>query len=148
MDSVIRGLVVYCVLLVIFRIAGKRSLAQITTFDFILLLIISESIQQAMIDADNSITNAFLIVTTLVAIDIGLSVVTQRSSRFKKLLDDVPMILVENGVVLRDRLQLSRVAEADILHAARELQGLERLEQVKYAVLERNGEITIVPKQA
>jgi uncharacterized membrane protein YcaP (DUF421 family) len=148
MDSVTRGLVVYSVLLVIFRIAGKRSLAQITTFDFILLLIISESIQQAMIDADNSITNAFLIVTTLVAIDIGLSVVTQRSSRFKKLLDDVPMILVENGVVLRDRLQLSRVAEADILHAAREHQGLERLEQVKYAVLERNGEITIVPKQA
>ena len=60
MDSVIRGLVVYLVLLIVFRFSGKRTLAQTTTFDLVLLLIISETIQQALLDNDNSMTNGLL----------------------------------------------------------------------------------------
>ncbi|WP_027891226.1 DUF421 domain-containing protein [Calidithermus chliarophilus] len=147
MDSVIQALAVYGFLLVLFRLAGKRSLAQITTFDFVLLLIISESIQNALVGQDYSLTHAALLVMTLVGVDIGLSLLKQRSPRIERLLDDVPLIILENGKPLKDRMNKARVDEEDILSAARELQGLERLDQIKYAVLERSGGITIIPKQ-
>ncbi len=147
MDSIFRAAAVYLVLLLLFRIAGKRSLAQITTFDFVLLLIVSEAIQQAMIDDDNSMTNAFLIVVTLLGLDIAISLVKQRSSAFERLVDDVPLVIVEDGRPLRDRMSKARVDEDDILASARELQRLERMDQIKYAVLERGGGITIIPKE-
>lgn len=146
MDAVLRSTVIYIFLLVVFRISGKRSLSQITTFDFVLLLIISEATQQAMLGDDFSITNALLIITTLVGLDIGLSLLKQRSPRLDKLMDSVPVILVENGELLVDRMSKARVNEEDILSAGRELQGLERIEQIKYAVLERGGHISIIPK--
>ncbi len=86
MESVVRGALVYVVLLVLFRISGKRSLAQITTFDFVLLLIVSEAIQQAMIATDNSMTNAFLLVATLLGIDVALSLVKGKVPGLEKLM--------------------------------------------------------------
>jgi uncharacterized membrane protein YcaP (DUF421 family) len=145
MNPVLRTVVMYAFLLVLFRLAGKRSLAQITTFDFILLLIISEATQNALIGNDFSLTNGMLVVLTLVALDIGLALWQQRFPTIEKLLSDLPVVLVDEGELLSDRLRRARVSEEDILHAARQLQGLERLEQIKYAVLERSGGITIVP---
>lgn len=145
MESVLRPIVVYLVLLVLFRIAGKRSMASISPFDLVLLLIIAESIQQALIGNDNSMTNAFLVVLTLVIVDIGLSLIGIRSSTFRRILEDDPVILVDHGKVLTERLNKSRVVVDDILQSARETQGLERLDQIKYAVLEANGGISIVP---
>ncbi len=148
MDSILRGAVVYIVLLVLFRIAGRRSLAEITTFDFVLLLIIAEATQQAMIDTDNSMTNAFLVIVTLLGLDIGLSLLGQRFSFVERMVNNIPLVLVEEGQPLRDRMAKARVDEADILQSARQSQGLERMDQIKYAVLERSGGISIIPKQA
>lgn len=147
MDSVLRAAAVYIFLLLVFRLAGNRSVARITAFDFILLLIISEAIQQALITDDYSVTNAFLVVTTLVGLDIMLSLWKQRSERFEKLLDGVPLALIEHGKVFKDRMSMERVDENDILAAAREKQGLERLDQIKHAVVEASGGITIIPKK-
>ena len=147
MDSVFRAAAVYIFLLLVFRLAGNRSVAQITAFDFILLLIISEAIQQALITDDYSVTNAFLVVTTLVGLDIMLSLWKQRSERFEKFLDGVPLALIEHGKVFKDRMSMERVDENDILAAAREKQGLERLDQIKHAVVEASGGITIIPKK-
>jgi uncharacterized membrane protein YcaP (DUF421 family) len=147
MDAVLRGLSVYIFLLIIFRISGKRSLGQVTSFDFVLLLIIAETTQQALLGDDYSVTNAFLLIGTLVGVDIGLSLLKQRSAKLDRLLEGTPLVIVEDGKPLKDRMDKARVDEEDILHAARELQGLERMEQIKYAVLERNGDITVVPKQ-
>jgi uncharacterized membrane protein YcaP (DUF421 family) len=146
MDIVLRGAVIYLFLLAIFRIAGKRALAQITTFDFVLLLIVSEVTQQALVGDDYSITNALLLIITLVGLDIGLSLWKQRSSKLEQLVDGVPLIIVEDGTPFKDRMDKSRVDEADVLSAARHLHGLERMDQIKYAVLERSGGISIVPK--
>lgn len=147
MDSVIRAAVVYFILLAVFRLAGNRSIGQITAFDFILLLIISEAIQQALITSDFSLTNAFLIVVTLVGLDIMMSLWKQRSARVEKILDGVPVMLIENGNLLPHVMEMERVDESDILAAAREKQGLERLDQIKYAVVEASGGITIIPKE-
>jgi uncharacterized membrane protein YcaP (DUF421 family) len=146
MDSVLRGLAVYVILLVVFRISGKRTLAEVTTFDFVLLLIIAEVTQQALLGQDYSITNFVILVVTLLGFDILLSLVKQRWPRLDRLMEGRPLIIVEDGRPLRDRMNKARVDEEDILSSARQLHGLERMEQVKYAVLERNGHITIVPK--
>ena len=148
MDSVLRAAAIYAFLLLVFRLAGKRSLAQITTFDFVLLLVIGEATQQALLGDDFSLTNAFVVILTLLGIDIALSLLKQRSPLMDKWLDDIPLVLVDDGKPLRDRMEKARVDESDILSAARELQGLERMDQIKYAVLERSGGISIIPKQA
>ena len=146
MDSIIRGAVVYVVLLVLFRIAGKRSLAEITSFDLVLLLIISEATQDALIDNDNSMTNAFLVIVTLIGMNVLFSLFSQRWKLFDKLTEGVPMVIAQDGRLLTDRMAKERVSEEEVLEAAREFHGLEALDQVKFAILERNGKITVIPK--
>jgi uncharacterized membrane protein YcaP (DUF421 family) len=146
-DSVFRAASVYLILLVILRIAGKRTLAQVTVFDFVLLLIISEATQQALIGEDFSVTTAAIVIATLVLLDIVFSILKQHSSRLDKIIDDSPVVIVDNGKLLWDRMNRARIDEQEILVAAREVHGLERLDQIKYAVLERNGGISIVPKE-
>ena len=147
MDAVFRALAIYAFLMLVFRATGKRSLSQITTFDFVLLLIIGEATQQALLGDDFSITTAFLVISSIVLIDIGLSLLQQQFPQLGPALEDVPLILVDNGKVIRRHLDKSRISEDDILEAAREKQGLERMEQVKYAVLERTGSISIIPRE-
>lgn len=146
MDSVLRAAAVYLILLAILRVSGKRTFAQVTVFDFILLLIISEATQQALLGDDFSITTAAIVIGTLVLMDIVLSVLKQRSSGLDRIIDDIPMVIVDRGKLLWDRMNRARIDEQDILVAARELHGLERLDQIKYAVLERSGGISIVPE--
>ena len=148
MDSIVRGTAVYLVLLVLFRLIGKRSLAETGAFDFVLLLIVAEATQQALLDDDNSMTNAFLVILTLLGLNVAFSVLKQRWQAFDRLVDDVPLVIVEDGRPLKDRMDKARVDELDILQAARQQEGLERLDQIKYAVLERSGGISVVPKQA
>lgn len=147
MDSVIRPLVVYVILLLIFRISGKRTMSNATPFDMVLLLIISETVQEALLDNDHSITHATILVITLVMADVGISVLKQKSKRIEKILEGTPTIVVENGKPLKDRMDRARIGEDEILEAARELQGLERMDQIKYAVLEKSGGITVIPKE-
>jgi uncharacterized membrane protein YcaP (DUF421 family) len=147
MDSVIRALVIYVILMLVFRISGKRSLAQITTFDFVLLLVISEATQQAMLGDDFSITNATLAILTLVAIDVGFSIVQHRFPGFGRWVDSVPLVLVSDGELQTQSMNKLRISESEILAAARDKQGLERMDQVKYAVLERTGSISIIPRE-
>jgi uncharacterized membrane protein YcaP (DUF421 family) len=140
-----RSLAIYVLLLVIFRMAGRRALAEITTFDFVLLLIIAEATQQALLGDDNSMTGAIVAVVTLVGVDVGLSLVKRHWPRIGVWVEGMPLVLVARGECLEDRMHRARVTREDILAAARQAQGLERLEQVKYAVLERHGGISIIP---
>lgn len=146
MESVVRAVAVYVVLLIVFRVFGKRSLAQITTFDFVLLLIISEAVQPALIGNDSSMMNSLLLVLTLLAIELMLSLVKDRAPQLDRALEGLPLVLVEDGQPIPERMRRERVDEADILASARLTQGLERMEQIKFAVLERNGGISIIPK--
>jgi uncharacterized membrane protein YcaP (DUF421 family) len=148
METVIKATAVYLFLLLMFRVAGKRTLAQVTTFDFVLLLIISEAVQQAMIGEDNSITNAFLLVVTLIGLNVLFSEIKLRWKAAEGVLDGAPLVIVENGKPKEDLMYKERVDVDDVLDAAREHHGLERLEQVKFAVLERNGKISIVPNES
>ncbi len=146
MDSVIRAAVVYIVVLVIFKIAGRRTLSEITTFDFVLLLIIGEATQQALLGDDFSITNAALVIITLIMIDIGLSLIKRQFPALSKSTDGQPIIVVEHGRLIEKRAQKARIDESDVLEAARHSQGLECMAQIKFAVLEKDGKISIIPQ--
>lgn len=147
MDAVLSAAAIYVALLVVLRIGGKRTLGQTTTFDFVMLLIIAETTQQALLGDDFSLTNALLLITTLVTLDVGLSLLKRRWPKLDRLIEGIPMVIVENGKPLRDRMHKARVDEEDVLAAARESQGLKRMDQIEYAVLERSGGISVVPKR-
>ena len=147
MDAILRGASIYFFLLIVIRLSGRRTLGEMTTFDFVLLLIVAETTQQALLGDDFSVTNAFLLIITLVGIDILMSVLKNRFETVERVVDGIPMIIVEDGRPLKERLRKSRLDEHDVLSAARRLQGLERMDQIKYAVLEADGAISIIPKE-
>ena len=147
MHTVFRSLAVYLFVLVVFRISGKRSLSQITTFDFILLLIIGEATQQALLGDDFSIVNAWVVIASLVTLEIVFSWIEGRWPAVGRALGGLPVVVVEHGRLLDDRAKHEGVTLSEILAAGREHHGLERLEQFKYAILERHGGITVVPTE-
>lgn len=148
MEMIFRALAIYLILLVVFKIAGRRALLQMTSFDLILLLIISEATQQALLGSDFSVTGAMLTIITLVVIDMLFGYIKKWSSRAESLLDGSPVILVEHGVPLVDTLNKVAVSCDDILVSARQNHGIYQLEKIKYAILESNGHISIIPEES
>jgi uncharacterized membrane protein YcaP (DUF421 family) len=147
MDSVIKSLVVYFVLWLVIRSTGRRTLGQLTVFDFILFLIIGGAAQRALMAQDYSLTHAFLVITTFVIIDIAVSFVERDVPGIAKILKGVPTVVVENGQALSGRLRRARITEEEVLEAARRTHGLERMDEIKFAILEASGRISIIPKR-
>ncbi|CAM3008105.1 YetF domain-containing protein [Saccharomonospora xinjiangensis] len=145
MDVVIRALAIYLVIVALFRITGKRTMAQVTTVDLVLLLIISEATQQALLGDDFSITTAALAIITLVFLDRVADLLKFRSRKVNRLIEGAPIVLVERGQPMRERLRKEHISVEDILAAARAQQGLLRLDQIDYAILESSGGISIIP---
>ncbi len=146
MDAVLRAAAIYLFLLVVFRLAGKRTLAEVTPFEFVLLLIIGEATQQGLLGNDFSVTNALLVITALVVIDLCFGALKQRLPRFERVIEGQPVVVFADGEPVREYMARARLDESDIMEAARNKQGLESLDQVKFAVLERSGGISIIPR--
>ena len=145
MDSVIKAAVVFFALWAIIRVSGRRALGEMTAFDFVLFMIIGGSTQRAITGQDYSLTNALLLVATFVALDVALSILELKSPFARRVLNSMPMILVENGHLMVERTRRARITQDNILESARRLHGLERIDQIKFAILEATGQITIVP---
>jgi uncharacterized membrane protein YcaP (DUF421 family) len=148
MADVIRAVAVYAVLLLIFRLSGKRSLAEATPFDFVLLLIFSEALQSALVDNDDSLAVSFVVILTLVVLNIGTSLLKQRFHILERLLEGAPIVVVEDGRLLKDRMRRARIDEGDILATARQSQKIDAIDRIQRAVLERSGGISIIPIRA
>jgi uncharacterized membrane protein YcaP (DUF421 family) len=147
MESVLRGATIYFVLIVVLRFSGRRTLSQMTPFDFVLVLIVAETTQQALLGSDFSIANAVILILTLYSIDILLSYVKQGVPLLGRLLDGAPTVLISDGRLDLQALRGARVDVSDILEAARRQQGLERLDEIKSAVLEIGGAISVIPRR-
>ena len=145
MESVLRAAAIYLFLLLVFRLSGKRSLAQMTPFDLVLVLIIGEAASQGLTGDDFSVTTTIVLVTTLVFMEKGFAWLKQGSKRAEHWLEDLPTVVVENGKPLKEKMKREEVNEEDVLEAARKSHGLETMDQVKYAVLERGGTISVIP---
>jgi uncharacterized membrane protein YcaP (DUF421 family) len=146
MDAIIRALFIYVFLLIVVRLSGKRTMSEMTPFDFVLLLIIGEATQQALLSDDYSLINAAIVILTLISADILMSILKQRSPKVGLWTDGTPLVIFRNGQPIKERMNKERIDESDILEAARKVHGLESLDQIEYAILEKSGNISVVPK--
>lgn len=146
MDMVLRALAIYLILMVVFKIAGRRALLQMTSFDLILLLIISEATQQALLGNDFSVTGAMITIVTLIVVDMLFGMIKKYLPGADDLLDGTPVILVENGYLFQEKMKKADISCDDILLMARVDHGITRLDEIKFAILETNGHISIVPE--
>ena len=146
MEIVLRAAVFYVLLLFLFRAAGKRTLADTTVFDLVLLFVIGELAQPAIVGNEGSFTGGVLGIVTLLVLDIGLSLAKQRSPALDRLVDGTAVVIVRDGRPDREAMTRERVDEDDVLSAARQLHGLARMDQIEGAVLERSGRISVLPR--
>lgn len=144
MEQILRTFGIYGFLLITFRIAGKRTLKDVTVFDFVLLLVLSESVQQALTSDDYSLMNAWVILGTFLFLDVAMSLFKRRFPRLDRIVDGEPLVIVKDGKPLEDRMRKERISVDDVMESARE-KGYDKLSDIRYAVLERNGAISIIP---
>ena len=145
MDVIIRSVIIYVMLWALLRLAGRRTLGELTSFDLVLLLVIGGATQRALLGQDYSVTTAMLVIATLILVDVGLSLALRTFPALTRIVNGAPMIVVEHGKPLLGRLDRARISAEDVLAAARHLHGLERLEDIKFAILEANGKISVIP---
>jgi uncharacterized membrane protein YcaP (DUF421 family) len=143
-EKILRSVVVYLFLLVAFRLTGKRQVGQLTPFDLVLLLLISNVVQNAVIGNDNSLGGGLLGAATILLLNLLVVEITYRSKRLRRLLEATPTILVHNGKVIHQNLARERVTMEDLLAALRR-NGVADLGHVRIAMLEENGGISVIP---
>ena len=136
---------IYLLLLLIFRIAGRRTLAKTTTFDLVLLLIIGETTQQVMVGDDDTVPGAAIAILSLVSLDMTISYLKKLFPAFDRMLEGKPVLLIREGKLQHAALGANSLDEEDIKEAARLSHGLDEMEDVRQATLERDGKISIVP---
>lgn len=144
---VVRAVVVYVFLLLLLRLTGKRQVGQLAPFDLVLLLVLSNAVQNSINGGDNSVVGGLVSATTLVAVNSLVAVVTHRSKRAEGLIEGHPQVLIHNG-----RLNEAIMARAKITHhelnAALRQGGCSCVEDVHYAILENNGAISVVARKS
>ena len=145
-EFIIRAVIVYAFLLVGLRLGGKRQISQLAPFDFVLLLILSNAVQNSMNAGDNSLVGGLISAATLLGLNYVVAVLTSRSRRLEALLDGAPEIIIHRGIVNRAVLRRNKISQAE-LEAALRGAGAESCEHVKYAILESNGAISILSQE-
>jgi uncharacterized membrane protein YcaP (DUF421 family) len=145
-EFVVRAVVVYLFLLVLLRITGKRQVGQLAPFDLVLLLVLSNAVQNSMNGGDNSVTGGMILATTLVAINSGVGWLTFRSKTIEGIIEGRPVILVHDGKI--DHLALSQVQmTTHELDASLRAAGCSGPTAVRFAVLENTGKVSVIPME-
>jgi uncharacterized membrane protein YcaP (DUF421 family) len=145
LEKVLRAAVVYLFLLIAFRLTGKRQVGQMTTFDLVVVLVISNVLQNAMIGADNSVAGGILGAAVILIVNFIIAEIAVRSRRAERILEPEPTVLIVNGKIIEKNLRKELISIAD-LHSALRKDGIISSEDVKLAVLEPNGAISIIKK--
>ena len=143
MAASLRALLFYAFLVLVVRIVGRRPGKQITPFEFVLVFFIGGLALTAMVGDDASLTNAFVQVLTITLAHFAITMARSKSPWLARLLDGTPLILLENGQWRAKTLSKMRIQDDDVMAQARD-QGISTLEKIDIAILERNGQISII----
>lgn len=143
MAASLRALLFYIFLILLVRIVGRRPGKQITPFEFVLVFFMGGLALTAMVSDDASLTNAVVQVLTIALTHFALSLARSRSSRVAEFLDGTPLILLENGQWRSNTLSKMRIQDDDVMAQARD-QGIMALDKIEIAILERNGQISVI----
>jgi uncharacterized membrane protein YcaP (DUF421 family) len=146
-EKVLRSLLVFAFLVVALRLSGKRELAQINVFDLIVLLLVSNALQNAMIGPDNSVLGGIIGASVLFAANYAFVHLTFRSARARRLLEGSPRVLLEDGRVNDRALRREAMTRAELLSVVRE-RGFDDFDGVALVVLETNGHIAVMARAA
>ena len=144
-ELVIRSITVYGFLILILRISGKRQIGQMAPFDLVLLLILSNGVQNSMSGGDNSLVGGLLIATVLVGINYVLGYATFKSKKLEAFIEGRPQIIINNGVLYQDMMDKCQITQHELEAALRE-SGCDSVNNVHIAILEINGVISVIPK--
>ncbi|WP_315385293.1 YetF domain-containing protein [uncultured Stenotrophomonas sp.] len=145
-EFILRAVVVYVVVLGMVRLSGKRALGQITPFDVLLIVLLGNAVQNALLGQDTSLGGGLLLAATLILLNYGVGWLSTRSRRVERLVEGEPVLIARDGKVLESVLRRELVTLQD-LHAAMRQQGCTHIDDVSMALLEINGHITIVPRE-
>ena len=145
MDIVVRAAVMYFFVLLVTRIVGRRELSSLEPFDFVLLIVIGDLVQQGVTQNDFSMTGLMLAVGTIAVLQAGISWVGYRSRKAALVLEGEPIVIVQDGQLLDANLRRERLDASEVLESARK-QGMGNLDEIAWGILETSGEITFIKK--
>jgi len=145
MDIVLRGIVVFIFLFLLVRVMGRRELSSLEPFDLILLIILGDAVQQGLTQDDYSLTGSLLAVGTIAILQVGTSFLNFHVPRLRPLLDGEPIVVVQDGKEIERNMRRERLTSEDLAEAARK-QGIAKLDDVAWAVMETSGEISFIKK--
>jgi uncharacterized membrane protein YcaP (DUF421 family) len=145
-EIILRTGLVYLFLVVVIRVSGKREVGQLTVLELIVILVISDAVQNSMVGENTTLWGGLIAVLTLVTLDFGLSWFSARSKRLRQVIEGEPRLLVRDGRLLEKALREERIDAEDVRAAAR-AHGVARVDDVRLAVLETDGTISIIPNE-
>jgi uncharacterized membrane protein YcaP (DUF421 family) len=142
-DIVIRAAVAYVFIIFLLRITGRRELSTLAPSDLVLLVVMGDLVQNGVTQSDQSVTGAFLALSTFALLTVAVSVVTFKSRRVQRLVEGAPLILVQDGEPVEKNLRSERLNIEDVAEQARG-QGIERIDEIKWCVLESSGSMSFI----
>jgi uncharacterized membrane protein YcaP (DUF421 family) len=142
-DIVLRATVAYVFIIFLLRIIGRRELSTLAPSDLVLLVVMGDLVQNGVTQSDQSVTGVFLAVSTFALLTVAVSVMSYKSRRVHTLVQGAPLILVQDGKPIEQNLRSERLNVDDIAEQARG-QGIERLDEVKWCVLEASGAMSFI----
>ncbi len=142
-EIIARTLIIYASLLLVLRVAGKREIGQMATFDLVVILLISNAVQNAMVGSDVSVTGGLIAAGALIGANYGVATARERVTWLREAVEGSPTVVVSDGKLMRQNIRREGLAEEEVLMAIRE-HGLDSIGEVRLAVLETDGSISVV----
>ena len=147
MDLVIRATVIFLFIFLVTRIAGRRQLGELEPFDVILLVVLGDLVQQGITQSDESVTGTVIVISTITLLSVAVGWVSFRFGRVRLITEGEPIVLIHDGQVIEPNLRRERLTRNDLEEETRRQQ-LESLDQVRWAILEDDGSISVIPKRS
>jgi uncharacterized membrane protein YcaP (DUF421 family) len=144
-EFIVRGVIVFCALLIMVRVSGRRTVGQFTPFDLLVVMLLSEAVSNSLSGGDQSVVGGLIIAVTLVALNMFASLLTSHSKKMSDLLDGSAVLLGRDGKMFDKVLKQCRLSETEVNEALREADC--KLDNMAYAFLEADGNITIQKKK-
>jgi uncharacterized membrane protein YcaP (DUF421 family) len=143
-EIIIRATVVYLFVVIGLRLTGRRTLGQLNTLDVVLILIIANAVQNAMIGPDTSLLGGLIAAATLLTVNVVTTALRSRNRRAERFFEGTPVVLINNGHIVEANLRRERIDAEELAEALHE-HGLENASQVKLCILEVDGSLSVVP---
>jgi uncharacterized membrane protein YcaP (DUF421 family) len=144
-EFILRGIIIYTFLILILRLTGKRQIGQMAPFDLVLLLVLSNAVQNSMNGGDNSVLGGMISAATLVGLNWLVGDLTYKSKRAEAIIEGRPELLIHDGKLFEKALEHCKITRHELMSALREA-GCARVEDVRVAMLENDGSVSVIPK--